>query len=154
MINDDLSKKKSPHFREKCFVLSYLKCGVKEESNLSLSTHASLSLSLTHTRTRTHAHVHAHARTHRIQRLKGSIFFAFVMPRWRSRGRAVTIRCFPIVTPKTSSSSDRRMTSRCCSTTAWWASTYSDGAIRNALISRSFLTVLCDHWRLFTNVSV
>ena len=25
MINDDLSKKKSPHFREKCFVLSYLK---------------------------------------------------------------------------------------------------------------------------------
>ena len=35
MINDDLSKKKSPHFREKCLVLSYLN-GVMEEVCCSL----------------------------------------------------------------------------------------------------------------------
>ena len=35
MINDDLSKKKSPHFREKCFVLSYLKGEIRRKMNFT-----------------------------------------------------------------------------------------------------------------------
>ena len=37
MINDDLSKKKSPHFREKYLVLSYLKA-LGSEFNLYINT--------------------------------------------------------------------------------------------------------------------